>query len=165
MPLPGRSGTGVGLVCSVLKHCCFVFCLALYFLFTRDTLSCCLIVNSAASSALHDSHTVTLVLGRHTEGSQHLGGSQEKSLSLRQYPLSYSIGFVFSYSMVFRLAGSRFSFCLLAQQLDLRWNLHHLIRLDLAVKSSIPLLPAHQLSISVAIIHPTLILSTLYPCT
>src|SRR5690348_7430567 len=106
MPLPGRSGTGVGSGCFTL--CYSLFCATC---FTRDTLSCCLIVN-LLHLLVWKILTVTLLLGRPTEGSQHLGGSQEKSLSLRQYPLSYSTGSISSYSMVFRLAGSRFSFYL-----------------------------------------------------
>jgi hypothetical protein len=85
MPLPGRNGTGVGLVCFTL--CYSLSCATC---FTRDTLSCCLIVN-LLHLLLWTILTVLLLLGRPTEGSQHLGGSQEKSLSLRQYPLSYSL--------------------------------------------------------------------------
>lgn len=113
-----------------------ILCFALYMPFTRDTLSCCLIVNSAASSALDDFNTVTLVSGRHAEGSQHLGGSQEKSFSLRQYPLSYSTGFI-SFAWCSGWQGPD-SFLHFGSTLDLRWNLNHLFGLGLAAKSSIP---------------------------
>lgn len=108
-----------GAVALTLLWFCFTSLLfllhALHLLFImRDTLSCCLIVNHAASSAFDNSHCNTS-FGSTFGDVTASGPVTGKVIFIATIPFSYSIGFTCSYSMVFRLAGSRFPSVILGQ--------------------------------------------------